>query len=112
MSIPLLNRRLVLEAPVVAPDGAGGQIESWVAMGTLWAEIHPKTGREATGEAGALSVRAFRITVRGAPMGASNRPRPGQRFRQQTRLFRIVAVTEAERGGLYLTCEAREEVAA
>ena len=33
MSIPLLNRRLVLEAPVVAPDGAGGQIESWVAMG-------------------------------------------------------------------------------
>jgi len=112
MSIPLLNRRLVLEAPVVAPDGAGGQIESWVAMGTLWAEIHPKTGREATGEAGALSVRAFRITVRGAPMGASNRPLPGQRFRQHTRLFRIVAVTEAERGGLYLTCEAREEVAA
>ena len=112
MSIPLLNRRLVLEAPVVAPDGAGGQIESWVAMGTLWAEIRPKTGREATGEAGAMSVRAFRITVRGAPPGASNRPLPGQRFRQQTRLFRIVAVTEAEPGGLYLTCEAREEVAA
>ncbi|WP_440486719.1 phage head completion protein, partial [Salipiger bermudensis] len=52
------------------------------------------------------------ITVRGAPLGASNRPLPGQRFRQQTRLFRIVAVTEAEPGGLYLTCEAREEVAA
>ncbi|WP_370158627.1 head-tail adaptor protein, partial [Salipiger bermudensis] len=59
MSIPLLNRRLVLEAPVVSPDGAGGQMESWTAMGTLWAEIRPKTGREATGEAGAMSVRAF-----------------------------------------------------
>lgn len=112
MTIPLLNRRLVLEAPVVSPDGAGGQVESWAAMGTLWAEIRPKVGREATGEAGALSVRAFRITVRGAPQGASNRPLPGQRFRQQTRLFRIVAVTEAEPSGLYLTCEAREEVSA
>lgn len=112
MSIPRLNRRLVLEAPVVSPDGAGGQTGRWAAMGELWAEIRPRTGRETSGEAGALSVRAFRITVRGAPQGAANRPLPGQRFRQEARLFRIVAVTEAEPGGLYLTCEAREEVSA
>jgi len=35
MSAPVLSRRLVLEAPVRVPDGAGGVIESWASLGTL-----------------------------------------------------------------------------
>ncbi|MBN9887721.1 head-tail adaptor protein [Salipiger abyssi] len=112
MSGPHLNRQLVLEAPVRMPDGAGGLTESWSVLGTLWAEIRPRTGREANGEAGALAVGGFRITVRAAPQGHSNRPVPGQRLRQGGRLFRILTVTEHEPGGMYLICETREEVAA
>ena len=50
--------------------------------------------------------------MRGAPQGATSRPVPGQRFRVGARLFRVLAVTEREPGGMYLVCETREEVAA
>ncbi|NJS38774.1 MAG: head-tail adaptor protein [Rhodobacteraceae bacterium] len=53
----------------------------------------------------------YRITVRAAPTGAVSRPKAGQRFREGTRLFPILAVTEADPYGRFLTCFAREEVA-
>ncbi|MDJ0821461.1 MAG: head-tail adaptor protein [Paracoccaceae bacterium] len=105
-----LNRRLVLEAPQRVADSAGGFAETWQALGTLWAEVTPGRGREASGAAGAVSVLRFRVTVRGAPLGHSNRPVPGQRFRMGVRLFRIEAVTEREPDGKYLICDVEEEL--
>ncbi|MBY6115451.1 head-tail adaptor protein [Mameliella alba] len=107
----VLNRRLELEAPDRVSDGAGGFQEVWVALGTLWASVKPRTGRLTNGETGAVSVGAFKIVTRGAPQGHSSRPEPGQRFRMGTRVFRIEAVTEEEPGGLYLICQCQEEVA-
>jgi head-tail adaptor len=78
-------------------------------VGTIWAQISPGAGREATGGEVPLSVQAFRITVRGAPQGAPSRPVAGQRFRDGGRVFAILAVTEADADGRYLTCTAREE---
>ena len=106
-----LNRRLVLEAPERVSDGAGGFVETWTALGTLWAEVKPRTGRLTSGETGAVSVNAFQIVTRGAPQGHSNRPGPGQRFVLGARIFRIEAVTEDEPKGLYLVCQCQEEVA-
>lgn len=106
-----LNRQLVLEAPQRLSDGAGGFVETWTALGTLWAEVKPRTGRLASGETGAVSVGAFRIVTRGAPQGHSNRPEPGQRFLMGNRIFRVEAVTEDEPAGLYLVCQCQEEVA-
>ncbi|MBY6120121.1 head-tail adaptor protein [Mameliella alba] len=107
-----VNRRLVLEAPQRVGDGAGGFEETWTALGTLWAEVSPRTGRLARGETGEISIGGFKITVRGAPQGHSDRPGPGQRFRMGTRLFRIESVTEQEPSGLYLICECQEELSA
>ncbi|MDU8911070.1 head-tail adaptor protein [Aestuariicoccus sp. MJ-SS9] len=112
MSAPQLNHRLVLETRVLAPDGAGGFSESWQALGTLWAQIRPRAGRDANGTAGVLSVAGFKIVVRGAPQGHSGRPVAGQRFRHGARFFRILAVTEREPDGTYLICTAEEEIAA
>lgn len=111
MTVPRLNRKLALESPETTPDGAGGQIETWTVLGTLWAELRPRTGRERTGEAGAVSAGAYRVTVRAVPEGSSMRPRPGQRLRNGARVFRILAVTERDADGLYLICFAQEEVA-
>lgn len=111
MTAPQLSHKLVLEAAQTAADGAGGQTETWAAVGTLWAEVKAGSGRESSGSAGTVSSAAYRITVRGAPVGQSNRPLPGQRFRQGTRLWRILAVTEADALGRYLVCFAQEEVA-
>ena len=107
-----LNRKLTLEAPDRVPDGAGGFTEGWTALGELWAEVVARTGREKQGEAVPVSNVGYRITVRGAPVGASNRPMPDQRFRDGSRVFRILAVAERDPGGMYLTCFAEEEVAA
>lgn len=103
------NRRLVLEHVVRAPDGAGGFTETWEVLGTLWAEVRAGTGREAAGEEITLSSVAYRVFVRGAPIGSAARPEPGQRFREGQRVFAIQAVAEADPAGRVLVCFAREE---
>ncbi|MDK3019283.1 phage head closure protein [Pseudodonghicola flavimaris] len=112
MSLPVLNRRLVLEAAERVPDGAGGAIQSWVSLGELWAEVRARSGRERARAGEPVSRVSYRIVVRGAPAGALQRPLPDQRFRDGARLYLIRAVTEADAAGRYLVCFADEEVAA
>lgn len=106
---PRLDRRMVLEAPERVADGAGGFQLTWGTRGVVWAAVRPGTGREAAG----VEVRAaqvpYRITVRAAPVGSSMRPRPEDRLRDGTRVFTLLAVTEEDPRGQYLTCFAREE---
>lgn len=111
MGTPRLNRRLVLEARSEAPDGAGGFAPQWVPLGTLWANVDARTGRDRSGEEAALSNMTHRIVVRAAPHGAPSRPEPGQRLRDGARAFVIMAVAERDAGARYLTCFAEEEVA-
>ncbi|MCV2880979.1 head-tail adaptor protein [Actibacterium sp. XHP0104] len=110
--LPRLSRRLVLEAPQRVADGAGGWSEAWQVLGTLPAEVIAGAGRERAGQGAALSRMAYRITVRGAPVGASFRPQAGQRFREGGRVFHIQAVAERDPRGAYLICFAEEENAA
>lgn len=106
-----LLRRLTLEEPAKAADGAGGNDETWVALGTLWAEVKPSTGREVVAGARERVSVTHRIIVRGAPVGAPSRPTPVQRFREGSRLFGIRAVTEADPDARYLICWAEEGIA-
>jgi head-tail adaptor len=105
----MLNRPLVLEDPVQVTDGAGGLTVSWMPLGTLWGEVKPSTGREVAGEEVRLASVGFLITVRGAVVGSPRRPRPEQRFRDGSRIFVILAVTERDLSGDFLTCYAKEE---
>ena len=109
MKAPHLNRALVLEVATRVPDGAGGFSTVWAALGTLWAEVTPGSGRDPAGEEVILTSVPYRITVRAAPVGASHRPLPEQRLREGARLFAILAVTERDPDGRYLTCFCREE---
>jgi SPP1 family predicted phage head-tail adaptor len=107
---PQLTRSLVLEARQATADGAGGVVETWLPLGALWADVRARTGREVSRAAAAFSRAGYRITVRAAPVGSPSRPMPDQRFREDTRVFRIEAVAEADAKGRYLTCFAHEEV--
>lgn len=109
---PKLTRKLVLEAPVQVADGAGGYRKDWQHLGEIWAEIKPGTGVEKAGEFVTLASVPLKIVVRGAPEGSPRRPKPEQRFREGARIYRILAVTERDAAGMYLTCFAREEVVA
>lgn len=112
MGLPNLNRVLTLEAKQQESDGAGGYSETWVALGALWAEVKPRTGRDREREAVGTARVDYRITVRALPVGQAARPEAGQRFREGVRVFRIVAVADQGAEGRYLTCFAREEVSA
>jgi head-tail adaptor len=101
---------MVLEGPTRVADGAGGFQLVWQARGELWAALKPGTGREVAGEEVLVSQAPYRITVRGAPVGAEGRPKPEDRLRDGLRIFTILAVTEADPRGQYLICHAREEV--
>lgn len=105
-----LSRWLVLEERRQVPDGSGGFRETWAALGSLWADVRSQNGRNGGDDLIALSAVGYRILVRGAPMGAPSRPKAGQRFRDGERLFDILAVTEHDPEGHYLSCTAREEV--
>ncbi|MCV6586324.1 MAG: phage head closure protein [Marinibacterium sp.] len=107
-----LNRALVLESRSTVSDGAGGTQATWSALGTLWAAIDARSGAERRESGQTLSSTRLRITVRAAPVGSAQRPRPDQRFREGARLFQIRAVAEADADGRYLTCYCDEEVAA
>ncbi|HEU0220837.1 MAG TPA: head-tail adaptor protein [Paracoccaceae bacterium] len=108
MSRPALRRLLTLEEAVRTADTGGGRDETWQALGALWADVQAVSAREVfEGERPGARV-THRIIVRGAPVGAPSRPRPSQRFREGTRLFGIVAVSELDPMGRYLVCWAEE----
>ncbi len=107
-----LNRALVLETRMRTPDGLGGFAETWVARGSLWAEVVPGSGRDLAREEVTGSLVPLRITVRGASVGAPSRPVAGDRFREGARCYQIVAVTERDPEARYLMCFAQEEVPA
>lgn len=105
-----LGRKLVLEARVRNGDGAGGFSGGWVALGTHWGAVEPATGRLERGEEAARSRVSYRITVRAVPPTSPSRPKPGQRFRDGTRLFDIRAVRDSS-DLRFLECFVDEEVA-
>lgn len=110
MSAPQLSHALVLEELQRSPDGAGGFVETWVALGTLWAAIRAGAGRERADQLQPQSIQTLIVTVRGAEPGSPRRPRADQRFRKGARLFAIHAVAEGDAMGRYLICRCTEEV--
>lgn len=109
MRAPHLNRALELQEATRSPDGAGGFSVTWTVLGTLWAEVVPGTGRDPAGEEVVLASVPCRITVRAAAVGATGRPKPGQRLCEGGRVFAVLAVAERDPAGRYLTCFCREE---
>lgn len=108
---PRLTRLLTLERPARSPDGAGGFEVTWVAQGELWAQLVAGHARLAAGEEVIAPQLGYRVTVRAAAVGTDLRPEAGWRFRENARLFAILAVTEADPEGRYLLCHCREEMA-
>ncbi|WP_368188301.1 head-tail adaptor protein [Aestuariibius sp. HNIBRBA575] len=105
-----LNRKLELQEAVRVPDGSGGFVENWSPLGSLWAAFDAGAGRELAGVKTPLSRVPYVISVRAAPHGAPSRPKAGQRFVEGVRVFPILAVSDGDPNGRYLTCHAEEEI--
>jgi head-tail adaptor len=105
-----LLRRLVLERRVSEPDGAGGYAVTWLPLGTLWADVRPRGGREEFVAGQPRPRIKYRVLVRAAPPGAASRPATDQRLREGERIFSILTVAEHDIGGRYLEIIAEEGV--
>lgn len=112
MAVPQLSRRLTLERQTRVSDNSGGFNVTWEPVGTLWAEIRPGSGGERLEDFLKVSRVPYRITVRAAPAGSPSRPQPDQRLREGMRTFRILAVSDRDSRGRYLTLFTEEEVVA
>jgi SPP1 family predicted phage head-tail adaptor len=106
-----LSRRLTLETRESAADGSGGWTVAWRPVGALWAEVTARSGREDVAGGRPVARVAYRIVVRGAPVGAPSRPRADQRLREGARVFDILSVAEADPEGRYLEILAEEGAA-
>jgi SPP1 family predicted phage head-tail adaptor len=98
-----LRERLVLEAPVETPDGAGGAVRGFATLATVWASLTPSGARGdfVADDAGATVTHRIVIRVR---TDLTTR----HRVRKDARIFRIVSLRDLDGGGRFLLIEAEE----
>lgn len=101
-----LDRRILIQRPVVVRDEHGDEIEGWVDVATVWAEFKRTGGNEEFRASQTSNVQtvAFRIRFRA---GLD----PKMTVVYEGRRYDILDVGESEDGrrvGITLTCEARE----
>ena len=97
-----LNHRLVIEAPVEAPDGAGGVVRSHADAATIWAELTPLGGRGEVSAETSGAVVSYRILLRAGP-GLTTR----HRLRAGDRRFTIVSIVAHDDGLVELRADER-----
>lgn len=110
MKTEQLSHLLILERVETVPDGSGGFSEAWLPVGSVWAKVLPGTRNVAATNEFSPSSISYQIIVRASEVGSDERPVSGQRFRDGIRIYEILAVTERDPGGAYLTCFTRGEV--
>jgi SPP1 family predicted phage head-tail adaptor len=102
-TIGAMRERFVLEQPVRTADGGGGASVAWETVAEVWAAARPISGDERLRHdqlSGRLTHEVW-IRYRAGVL-------PAMRFRQDTRIYHIVAVLEVERRArLKCLCEER-----
>ena len=98
-----MTARLVLEAPVEAPDGQGGASIGWQAVHSLWARLEPVrvAEREEAGAGTATIGQRIWVRFRGDIVA-------GQRFRKGGRIFLVRWVRDPDETRRFLVCHCEE----
>jgi SPP1 family predicted phage head-tail adaptor len=98
-----LDRRLVLQAPAEADDGAGGVTRSYAAVATLWAQVTPASAHADVAADSLGALITHRIVIR-APREVTTL----HRFADGARIYRVAALREsADRRFLEIFAEER-----
>lgn len=98
------RHEILLEEATLTPDGAGGHVESWSEVASVYARIEPVSAASRFGADQTLETVTHRITLRYRQNIAS-----GMRFRLRARSFAIVTVHDPDETRRYLVCQTREE---
>jgi len=99
-----LRHRVVIEAPVAAPDGAGGEAVTWSVHATTWASIEPAGAREQVVAGGLTGVLTHRVTLRFRDDIAG-----GMRIACRGRHYRVLVAEDPDARRRYLTLKTEIE---
>jgi SPP1 family predicted phage head-tail adaptor len=98
-----LNTRLVIEAPVETPDGAGGVARAYEDQATVWAAVVPLSAAPAIEAGRAEAAVTHRVVIRRGPELTTQ-----HRLRANTRVFRILAFRDSDARGRFVEISAQE----
>jgi SPP1 family predicted phage head-tail adaptor len=98
-----LNRRLLLEAPAITPDGAGGILHSYQTLTTLWAAVVPVGARGEFVADGVGTTATHRVTIRVGPEVTTR-----HRLRADSRIFTILTIRDQDGEGRFLEIDVQE----
>lgn len=98
-----LRTALTLEQPIAAPDGYGGEIESWSAVATVFGLVEPLGAASAVAAGRPQVTVTHRVTIRYLGEVAS-----GMRLLRGARSFLILSAIDPDETGRFMVCEAQE----
>jgi SPP1 family predicted phage head-tail adaptor len=98
-----LRHRVTLEAPVDAPDGAGGFTRSFTPIANLWARIAPSGAREDFVEQRAEQAVSYVVTIRWRGDVTKD-----MRFVHRGRRLRIQSAFDPDERRRFLVCQCEE----
>lgn len=98
-----LRTRLTLEAPCRTSDGGGGATVTWQELAQVWAAVRPQTGDEDFALDRVAGTVSHEIVIR---YRADVTPK--MRFRQDARVFAILAAFDPDARRHWLRCLAEE----
>jgi SPP1 family predicted phage head-tail adaptor len=99
-----MRRRLTLQAPVEAPDLAGGVVRSWANVATFWAAVEPLASAAVLVGDAPTSRTTHRITLRWRAGITA-----GMRLAEGPRLFAIRSAFDPDEHRRRLVLLAEEE---
>jgi SPP1 family predicted phage head-tail adaptor len=94
---------MTLEAPIEAPDGAGGFSRSFTPVADLWARIAPGGAREDFVEQRAEQTTSHVVTIRWRDDVTKD-----MRFVHRTRKLHIRSVVDPDERRRFLICQCEE----
>lgn len=101
--IGAMRRRVTLEQPVDAPDGAGGMTRTYAPLANLWARVTPLRGTDQfVGERQELAI-AHDVRIRWRAGVTSQ-----MRFALGGRALRILSVRDEDERRRFLICQCEE----
>jgi SPP1 family predicted phage head-tail adaptor len=99
-----LRTELALEEVTLSEDGAGGHVEHWAEVATVFARLEPQLADMRFAGDQTLETVTHRVTLRFRETVTS-----GMRFRLHARIFDIVTVHDPDETRRYLICRTREQ---
>ncbi|MBS9719886.1 phage head closure protein [Tianweitania sp. BSSL-BM11] len=99
-----LRTELALEDVTLTQDGAGGHVETWAEVATVFARLEPVRADARFAGDQTLESVTHRVTLR-----FRDTVKSGMRFRWGERVFAIQTVHDPDETRRYLLCRTREQ---